>query len=174
MDITMNGCHIVSTTMSSQYFCFTNYLVNSTLRMKGCTVDSTDTTALYSTQMFKLDWQVNSLVLQGCEFYGSMTPNPATITAPWPKAVISKLTGSAGSNGITDKIYISDCNFDIGTMTTFLDKGTAFAQISDFYVCNNKLNITSSNFTWNPTGVTKYVMANNVFTNTTSAMQTIP
>jgi len=174
MSIFLNNLQIYSKKMSGQNFCFTNYLVNSDMRMVGCFVDSTDTTALYSTQMFKLDWKANSLTLIGNEFFGSMTPNPATITAPWPKAMISKLSGSVSDNGITSTLYLDSNKIDIGTMDYFIDKEAAFAQISNFYCCNNYIPIASSKFAFNLTGVTKYQMARNTWLNTTNALETIP
>ena len=174
MDIFLNNLQIYSKNISSQNFCFTNYLVNSNMRMTACYVDSTDTTALYGTQMFKLDWQANSLTLIGNEFYGSMTPNPTAITLPWPKAMISKLTGAPTANGITSMLYLDSNKIDVGTMDYFIDKETAYAQIANFYCCNNYINIPSTKFAFNLTGVTRYQMTRNTWLNTANSLETIP
>jgi hypothetical protein len=174
MDIFLNNLQIYSRNMSSLNFCFTNYLVNSNMRMTACYVDSA-VDALYATQMWKLDWQVNSLILIGNEFYGPMTPNPSTITAPWPKAMISKLTGAATvADGITSILYLDSNKIDVGTMSYFIDKETAYSQISNFYCCNNYINITSSQFAFNTTGVPRYLMANNAWAATANSLETIP
>lgn len=174
LDIYLNNMQIFNRNMSGQSFCFTNFLVNSNMRMTGCYVDSTDNTALFATQMFKLDWRANSLTLIGNEFYGSMTPNPSTITAPWPKAMISKLNGSASDNGVTSTLYIDSNKIDVGTMNYFLFKENSFSQIADFYCCNNYINIPSTKFSFSTTGATKYVMARNVWANTANSLEVIP
>jgi len=174
LDIGIYGTKIKNAYMSSQSFCFTNCPVNSSITMLGCEIDSTDPDAQYSTQMFKLDWRANSLTLIGNEFHGSMTPNPATITAPWPKAMISKLTGAIGADGVTSNLCIMGNRIEIGTMDYFIKKETAYSQITRFICTGNDINITSAKFAFDTTGVPKYVMANNTFANTTNSLQTIP
>jgi hypothetical protein len=174
MNIELHGCHIVNKNINSQNFCFTNYLDNSNMKMLGCVVDSSDTTALFATQMFKLDWNVNSLVLIGNEFFGSMTPNPTTITAPWPKAMISKLEGTITDNGITSILYLDSNKIDVGTMDYFLLKQTNYSQISNYYCCNNYINIPSTKFSFNTTGVPRYLMARNSWQATANSLEAIP
>lgn len=174
MDIYLNNIQIFNKNMAGQNFAFSNYLVNSSMRMVGCQVDSTDTSCLYGTQPFKLDWQVNSLVLIGNEFHGSMTPNPVVITAPWPKAFISKLEGDVTSNGITSMLYLDSNKIDVGTMDYFILKEAAFSQISEYYCCNNWIDIAPTKFSFSTTGVTKYRMSRNIYKNTANSLETIP
>ena len=174
LDIFLNNLQIYSRNMGGLNFCFTNYLVNSNMRMTACYVDSA-ADALYATQMWKLDWQVNSLTLIGNEFYGDMTPNPATITSPWPKAMISKLTGAAVvADGITSMLYLDSNKIDVGTMDFFIKKETAFSQISNFYCCNNYINIPSTKFAFNTTGVPRYLMERNAWQATANNLEAIP
>ena len=174
MDIYLNSMQIFNKNMSGQNFAFSNYLVNSTMRMVGCQVDSTDTSCLYGTQPFKLDWHPNTLILIGNEFHGSMTPNPVVITAPWPKAFISKLEGDVTHNSITSILYLDSNKIDVGTMDYFIQKEANFSQIGEFYCCNNWIDIVSSKFAFNTTGVTKYRMSRNTFKNTANTLETIP
>lgn len=174
LDIFLNNLQIYSRNMNSLNFCFTNYLVNSNMRMTGCYVDSA-ANALYGTQMWKLDWRVNSLTLIGNEFYGDMTPNPVTITAPWPKAMISKLNGAAVvADGITSMLYIDSNKIDVGTMDYFLIRENAFSEISNFYCCNNYINIPSSKFSFVTAGVPRYLMERNAWQATTNNLEVIP
>lgn len=173
LDIFLNNLQIYSKNMGGLNFCFTNYLVNSNMRMDCCYIES-DINALYATQMFKLDWQINSLILVGNEFFGDMTPNPTTITAPWPKAMISKLTGSITANGATTMLYIDSNKIDIGSMDYFIIKETAYSLVDNFYCCNNYINIASAKFSFNTTGATRYLMERNSYLNTANNLETIP
>lgn len=173
LDIFLNNLQIYSRKMNGLNFCFTNFLVDSNMRMTACYVNSAED-ALFATQMFKLDWAANSLTLIGNEFFGPMTPNPATITAPWPKAMISKLTGSVTDNGVTSMLYLDSNKIDVGTMSYFLLKETAYSQISNFYCCNNYINIPSSKFSFNLTGVPRYLMVRNAWQATPNSLEAIP
>lgn len=174
VDLFFNNMQIRNKNMNGQSFCFSLYPYNSSVRMVGNFIDSTDTTAQYSTQPFKLDWRANSLILIGNEWYGSMTPNPATLTAPWPKAFISKLTGTVSANGATAMIYLSGNKIDIGTMDYFIDKEAAYSLVDNFYCVDNYIPVASAKFVFNTTGATKYVMARNVWLNTANSLEAIP